>query len=143
MTATPARVQADAGARLVLTRRGAEIATALQTLGLELLRRRAGGYVPLPSDVRAVLEATRRAAGFADETTSGTSGTDVPLSISVGPRQLDTRTAAEVTGMSTQAVRKACATGRLTAVRVSGVWVIDADSVSRYALEREATPDDE
>jgi hypothetical protein len=55
---------------------------------------------------------------------------------------LDAEEAAELIGYTPRGVRKLCATGRLRARKVAGVWVIPRSAVEQHNNEKSPDQDD-
>lgn len=142
---------ASAGFPVWLSPRGVEMCLAA-LVKARRDRARGNGGAPVTDDFRWLVEVLRLAAdapvgaadepqGFADETESG------PVSLvlrssaalvgsSVGRGHLTTRSAAELIGISEQAVRRACSAGRLEAERVGRAWMVDERAARSYAERR-------
>jgi excisionase family DNA binding protein len=60
------------------------------------------------------------------------------LAVSAGQHDAGYATTAEaaaLTGLSERAVRRACAEGRITAEKRSGVWLVDRDALTRREIQ--------
>ena len=126
--------------------RGAIILTDLRELlmltealrSLEDRYRRGGLHLPeIALDLqRKVAELTTAATAARHNATSARNRND---NVSTGSGEVvNVKQAAELIGISPQAVRKNCATGRLDAAKAPGSsWLITRDSIDRLAYEKE------
>ena len=116
------------------------------TVGLTNARRGNGGG-NLTSDVLAILAALQVAAMRVDEGRSSANGTGIAGSGIVGDSSIWVARGDEITvtaaarrlGLTTRAVRKACAENRLRARKFGRQWLIHGDDLESYRFTEDGS----
>jgi excisionase family DNA binding protein len=109
---------------------GAEATALITTFKLDVYSRTTRGA---NTDVdRAIAKLRLCSAAHRARADPGTFGAEPAEPVRVSDRQLTTREASHLLGITDRAVRKAITEGRLPAERSGGRWLINSEDVARY-----------